>query len=405
MSYDIPPPDASDSWDGYTGWEQSVVQSPQNYVTDQLASGCHIDRPGNGAHATYTYKTFIPIEHEDERDLKLDEYSPLTPLTPLTSEYPVLVLVHGGGWVAGCRGVVSREAKLFAGRLLLQDEDVVEEKFIVFSIDHRLACDMGSYLDAPDSPLPYLCGWRWDTEDDNEGDQAQAGVRDLGDVIRWIKDTTGGWEDQPGSLYEYWDEENIMVVGASSGGNLVASFAGRAAADPDIRPTAVALLSGFPETGQASTQDWSCDAGSSMAETCWQNLNNYLNCGVVNGQAPDEAVEACQEEDAGGEIRYEDASPINEDWDYPNTPAMFIASGGYGSGNYDLSPLQLSLDFHQTLDTQGNYEDETNLKLCQVASGGHATSYLDKEIRNCEGDDEDDEVIESLVAFFVEQMT
>ncbi len=174
-----------------------------------------------------------------------------------------------------------------------------------------------------------------------------------------------------------------------------ASTIGHVASDPAVRPTAAGILSGFPETGQTSTGAWSCDSGSSKPPECWEHINNYLDC-LVNGRPPEQVVQSCK----GPNGRYETASPLRGAWSYPATPPMFIANAGLGAGNADLSPLQLALDFHSTLQNAPGYTDGTNLKLCQVASGGHATGYLDKEIRSCQGDT-GVEVIESIVAFFV----
>jgi hypothetical protein len=232
-------------------------------------------------------------------------------------------------------------------------------------------------------------------------------VHDIEDVIRWMKDPTGGWRDETDledwepaeSNFEHWDGENIYVVGASAGGNLAAAAAANAYSDDEIKPAAVAILSGFPETGQTSTGAWSCDAGSSDAEDCWESLNNYLGCLNAEGKPPRHLLAACQ---TNG--KYNNAAPINQTWDADLTPPMFIANAGYGD-NTDLSPLQLALDFHSTLDAAEGYESGANLRLCQVESSGHATGYLDKwepNRRSCEGTDEqlELEVIESIVNFF-----
>ncbi len=397
VSYEIAPPDASDTEDGFTGWSQDVLSSPNNYI---LGDGCAEDRPGRGSDGTYAYKQFKELnEDETLRDLTLDEYDPYQ---MGSGNYPVLILVHGGGWVAGCRGSVAKEAKLFSGDSPLQRTGArIRQKFIVLSIEYRLACKYGSYSEIPDSALPWLCGWRWDTPDPNAGNQTQVAVHDVEDVIRWVRDTTGGWEDQAGSDYGNWNGD-VFVLGASAGGNVVASAAANAAADAVIKPTAAAILSGFPETGKTDNadQDWSCSSGSSNQQECWEHINNYLNC-LVDGKPPTQAVQSCK----GTNGRYEEASPLNGPWFYDDTPAMFIANAGYGGGNnYDLSPKQLAEDFHTRLDTVGEYEPGTNLELCEVASGGHATGYLDKwspNQRSCDG--ETVEVIETLVDFFDDQ--
>jgi acetyl esterase/lipase len=408
VTYEVTAPDASDSEDGYTGWSQDILSSPQNYVTDQLGGVCEEDRPGSGSDGSYTYKLFDEYGASTEDiPLKVSEFDPARMGGFPTEEYPLLVLVHGGGWVAGCRATVAKEAKLFTGDTPLQRTgELIRQQFIVLSADHRMACEHGSYPEIPLSVLPELCGWRWDTPDPEVNNQTQVAVHDIEDVIRWVRNTDGGWQDQAGSDYNRWNGD-IFVLGASAGGNLVAQTAANSAGDSGIKPTAAAFLSGFPETGKSDNPDgdWSCSSGSSNQDDCWIHLNNYLNCGVVDGVGPPEAVTACK----GTNGRYEEASPLNGGWNATLTPPMFIANAGYplvGGTNKDLSPLQLAIDFRDKLDGDGGYTLGTNLELCEVESGGHATGYLDKWSPNqrfCVGfypSGDEVEVIESLVDFF-----
>jgi hypothetical protein len=298
--------------------------------------------------------------------------------------------------------VVAKEARLFARQVRLENLNWVAQRFIVFSVDYRMACRAGDYPQFP--ALADLCGWRWNTPD--PAGQKQVAVHDIEDVIRWVKDPDGWRTPEAGerpSNYARWDGKNIFVLGASAGGNVVAQAAANSATESAIRPTAAAFLSGFPETGQTDTGAWSCDSGSSDPEGCWEHLNNYLGC-LVDGVPPEYPVESCKGENG----RYEQASPLKGAWNFSDTPPMFVANAGYPLGtNEELSPLQLALDFTNRLKTL-NYDEDTNppsLKFCQVASSGHATGYLDKwsppspHTRRCEGDS--GEVIESLVAFFV----
>jgi hypothetical protein len=230
--------------------------------------------------------------------------------------------------------------------------------------------------------------------DPNKGNIAQAAVHDLEDVFRWIKDPgSHGWAAVGPSHYARWDGENIMMLGASAGGNLVASMAAAASSSSDFRPQASALLSGFPETDVTSDSTYPCDSGSTHPTTCWTHVNNYLDC-LDGGIAPDGPVTTCE----GTDGAYQTASPTHG---YAGGPtqhgAMFIANAG-GDGNADLSPLVLAQDFDAAL--QGDlYNEGTTVKLCIVDITGHATGYLDNT-NYCDDESASIEVIESIDAFY-----
>lgn len=393
VTYSIPALDGSDSIDGVTGWSQDVISSPEDYVSDQAGQRCLNPNPGAGSSETWEYSDFIakfpsPTNH----GLLVDEYQPPNPGP--TEEFPAMVLVHGGGWSAGCRGVVSSVARIFAG---LDQTHPVDQEFIVFSIDYRLACLIGTYSDAMASPMPYLCGWGWDTEDEQE--QTRAAVRDVEAAIAWVRDGQDGWD---GDFREHWNGQ-VVALGTSAGGNLVASAGAESTEEADFRPDAAAILSGFPENDQTNDAQghWSCDSGSTNATNCWLHINNYLHCWDPEDGLQGEVYEPCKGQQGDG--TYDLSSPKNG-YENPNdNPPMFIANAGGPFGedeNTDLSPLQEAVDFDNWLVEEAGYQAGDHF-LCVVDETRHATGFLVGY--SCDaGVPQGEEVYESIVAFFVD---
>ncbi len=113
------------------------------------------------------------------RELKLDLFTPKHPATLL----PVVVLIHGGCWLAGTRQELHRLAI-----------DLASRGYAAASIDYRLA---------EEAPYP-------------------AAVEDCRAAVQWLKDHAGTYGMDP---------ERIALLGASAGGHL-AQYVGYAANTP-----------------------------------------------------------------------------------------------------------------------------------------------------------------------------
>ncbi|WP_172652810.1 flavin-containing monooxygenase [Rhodococcus opacus] len=128
-----------------------------------------------------------------------------TPNTQAPDGRPVIVFLHGGGWVAGSVDVVDNPCRQIA-----QAADA-----IVVSVDYRLA---------PEHPYP-------------------AAHDDAFEAVRWVHENIGSYGGDP---------DNIVVMGESAGANLAASTALRAR---DAGLTLAGQVLVYPPTDpEASTQ-------------------------------------------------------------------------------------------------------------------------------------------------------
>ncbi len=127
-------------------------------------------------------------------------------LPPGEGPWPVLVYLHGGGWVAGSPATHAKLARRFA-----------EAGFVVFNVDYRLA---------PEHPFP-------------------AALDDCVQAIRWASEVAGQYGGDPARL---------AVGGDSAGGNLSAAAAIALADDPAVEIRAALLIYGvfdFAKLGDA----------------------------------------------------------------------------------------------------------------------------------------------------------
>ena len=77
-----------------------------------------------------TYKTFVSLRDPPTNvPIKLNVYRRPVVLQPV----PAIIMVHGGTWVHGCRWTVQSLAYNAA----------INRNYLVFAIDHRLACAAG----------------------------------------------------------------------------------------------------------------------------------------------------------------------------------------------------------------------------------------------------------------------
>ncbi|ANZ26880.1 esterase [Rhodococcus sp. WB1] len=127
------------------------------------------------------------------------------PRTQTEGTRPVIVFLHGGGWVAGSLDVVDNPCRQIA-----RATDA-----IVVSVDYRLA---------PEHPFP-------------------AAHDDAFEAVRWVQENIAGYGG---------DADKIVIMGESAGGNLAASTALRAR-DAGLKLAGQVLV--YPPTDpEASTQ-------------------------------------------------------------------------------------------------------------------------------------------------------
>lgn len=300
------------------------------------------------SHPDITYKVFeqplVP-----PTPILLDEYDPLAPWGP--QEFPILILVHGGGWWRGCRWALQQVAMEYAG--WVPNPAFHPQKFIVLNIDYRLACDP-SNPNLQDSPILPMCGWNYVRQDAIPGLPAARGAatHDVQDAVRWVTDTWVNLPDRPP-----WDGRTFLL-GTSAGGTLAyfalapSSTVGGSVAS---QVHAVASWSGHHEfdlmEGFDPVEDtfhWPCEEGQSNAYLdCQKSLNLYLGCSV--NVYPDPACIGPSEE-------YTDGSVIT--WFTNNAvlpPAFFANAGGPYAGDgrdtdhQEVVALQSVIDFGNTL--------------------------------------------------------
>ncbi|MFI9504104.1 alpha/beta hydrolase [Nocardia sp. NPDC052566] len=119
---------------------------------------------GDAPDATVTYAVL------DGRDMKADIYYPTN---TTSAPAPLVVMIHGGGFVAGNRGTNPYTSWL------------AEQGYAVFDVDYRLASDTEH---------------RWDTED-----------ADVGCAMTWANAHAKQYN---------WDPDRVATIGGSAGGGL-----------------------------------------------------------------------------------------------------------------------------------------------------------------------------------------
>jgi acetyl esterase len=134
--------------------------------------------------------------------------------------WPVLVYLHGGGWVAGSPKTHLKVGHRFA-----------EAGYLVFNVDYRMA---------PEHPFP----------------------TPLDDCIAAIR-----WAAKAASQYG-GDASRLAVGGDSAGGNLTAAASIQLADDPDVQVSAALLIYGvFDFARMGETAEGMIEATPEMAET------------------------------------------------------------------------------------------------------------------------------------------
>ncbi len=236
------------------------------------------------------------------------------------ASYAAMILVHGGGWSRGCKHNLQREASVAAGTNTTSDVSL-SEHFLVFNINYRMACTatgtmmtLATETNGDEDSSTDVCG-AYFTSDPSLYDDVNMspGIHDVEAAIHWVKNHADEYcPDNSGCF-----NDNIELVGNSSGGNLVYMAVGRMGVGNDNQVQAVGAWSGPLDLFYlTSTSHWPCSSNeidSTKVNTCKSATMNYLGCGTY----PDSP--SCD-----GNLQ--DASPAYTLFDNALPPAFF-ASG------------------------------------------------------------------------------
>lgn len=149
------PPQPPDSWDG---------------VRDATCSGCGVPQPTNDPIES-RWRFFNPIEQGPDC-LNLNVWTP----DPATSGLPVMVWIHGGGFMSGGGSVPAHDGTTFC-----------RDGVVYVSINYRMHADGFLYLG---------------------GDTANLGLQDQVAALRWVQDNIADFGGDPA---------NVTVFGQSAG--------------------------------------------------------------------------------------------------------------------------------------------------------------------------------------------
>lgn len=132
--------------------------------------------------------------------------------------FPVLVYLHGGGWICGSPATHRKLAHRFA-----------EAGYLVFNVDYRMA---------PEHPFP-------------------TPFDDCVEAVRWVSREAGRWGG---------DVSRIAIGGDSAGGNLSAATAIALADDPAVDIKAALLIYGVFDFASMDLATGAQDVAPEMAE-------------------------------------------------------------------------------------------------------------------------------------------
>jgi para-nitrobenzyl esterase len=176
------PPQPPKPWPGV---RECLAYGPQCPVTASAIQ--RVGMPQAQEDAFLLYRGFTPhIPSED--CLRLNVWAPSRP-----GKRPVMIYMHGGGYVAGS----GNDLLAYDGLNLADRGDVV-----VVTHNHRL--NVFGYLDLS------TFGGRW-------GQSANVGMQDIVAVLRWVRENIGQFGGDPG---------NVTIFGQSGGGGKVQSLMG-----------------------------------------------------------------------------------------------------------------------------------------------------------------------------------
>jgi para-nitrobenzyl esterase len=214
------PPQPPKPWGGF---RDCLAYGPQCPVTASAIQkvGGH-DAPED---AFLLYRNYTPhIPGED--CLRLNVWAPARP-----GRRPVMVYMHGGGYVAGS----GNDLLAYDGLNLADRGDVV-----VVTHNHRL--NVFGYLDLSSF------GGRW-------AQSANVGLQDIVAVLRWVRDNVDRFGGDPG---------NVTIFGQSGGGGKVLSLMGMPSAK-GLFHRAVIQSGVVPQMGAATPKDARRQAEKALA--------------------------------------------------------------------------------------------------------------------------------------------
>jgi acetyl esterase/lipase len=287
-----------------------VLAQGSAWATDPVEDDPVVDLADiqNGGITTRLCGTYAPGYQPDVADvvyrtvqgvqLKLDVYKVPTGVGS-PSNFAALVVVHGGGWVTGCKRWSAVFAKDAATGV------TPSPYFLTFSIDYRLACDS-----AQDQLINPYCGWNFAKPGD-----------DVEYAVSWVRSHASSYL----LTGQTWNGK-VALFGSSAGGNL--AFEGAMHASGNKKPDAVAGWSGIPDIGYQDGNPNNppyCD-DSFYPDFCQTEAENYIGC----------ALDVCTS-------KWDDASP--DSWIDSADPPTFI-----GNSRIELSPPLAADEFKRHLD-------------------------------------------------------
>jgi acetyl esterase len=155
--------------------------------------------------------------------------------------FPILVYLHGGGWICGSPATHRKLAHRFA-----------EAGYLVFNVDYRMA---------PEHPFP-------------------TPFEDCVEAVRWVSREAGRWGG---------DVSRIAVGGDSAGGNLSAAAAIALANDPQVDLKAALLIYGVFDFANMDAGGDASDVPPELAEAV-PKLMELMVGSYLGSQRPDELL-------------------------------------------------------------------------------------------------------------------
>lgn len=304
--------------DGITAYAASDYAEEQGTNPETLLEDCFDLSGASKTEGPINYRQFTDVGNTT-RYIHLDEYDPPSPASP---SHPAVVLVHGGGFVAGCR--IELDAL---------PAKIASYGYIVFNIDYRLACDI------EDHPSVWLCGPY----------NFYLPPSDVGTAINYVNDNAGNYASFNGQ---------VVAIGTSGGGNLV--YLAGVTQTGDYKPDVMAGVSPFAELGYMTGEAPMC-SGSSDVTLCRGNTEKYMGSVLAHQGHPYHC-----------EDNWKDASPDCNISQTNVPPPTFIANA-----TEEFSILLAEQDFDGDLDGVAEHE------LCTVDGDNstlHGTRLLDPDV-------------------------